>query len=147
MDINSVIIEGRLTKEVNAVSDKLRTFSIAVNKYAGKDENGENRYETSFFEVKCFNKNLFSMLDKIAKGTKVTVQGSLDQDKWEGKDGSKNTRNVIALQNISTPSGAQGGNSQGRNNGNGSYSRPTQTQKKSRNDYEENYGDDSDVPF
>lgn len=93
MDINSVILNGRLTKDpeysVANSGTPICKFSIAVNGYKEND--------VSFFNVVCF-KGLAENVNKYChKGSQVSISGELKQDRWQDKEGkNRSTINIIA---------------------------------------------------
>lgn len=83
MDINSVNIVGRSTKDVELKTStggtSLATISLAVNH--GKDEGA------SFFDVVCFGKTAENVAKYVQRGRQVIVSGRLQRRKWQTKDG------------------------------------------------------------
>lgn len=83
MDINSINIVGRSTKDVELRTTNngtpVATIAIAVNH--GKDE------EASFFDVVCFSKTAENVAKYVQKGRQVVVTGRLQRRKWQTKEG------------------------------------------------------------
>lgn len=108
-DINSVVLVGRITKDVG--SDE-RSFSyigngtakavvnIAVNRGVKKGDKWED--ETSFFDVTIWGKTAESLKPRLTKGTQITVSGYLKQDRWE-KDGQKQSRVQVVADMVEVP--------------------------------------------
>ena len=100
-DINSTILNGRLTRdsEVKFTNGGLAicTFSIASNKRKKVGDQWED--EASFFECTLFGKYGETMSQYLAKGQQVTVQGELQQQRWE-KDGDKHSKVVIIVSTV-----------------------------------------------
>ena len=108
-DINSVVLIGRITKDVG--SDE-RSFSyigngtakavvnIAVNRGVKKGDKWED--ETSFFDVIIWGKTAESLKPRLTKGTQITVSGYLKQDRWE-KDGQKQSRVQVVADMVEIP--------------------------------------------
>ena len=90
-DINSVIVTGRVTRDIgerdftylSSGTAKLQ-FSIAVNKSV-KNPDGSWGEKAAFFNVVVWGKYAESLRSRLAKGAKVTVSGLLEQDTWEDK--------------------------------------------------------------
>ena len=90
-DINSVIVTGRVTRDIgerdftylSSGTAKLQ-FSIAVNKSA-KNSDGSWGEKAAFFNVVVWGKYAESLRPRLVKGAKVTVSGLLEQDTWEDK--------------------------------------------------------------
>lgn len=108
-DINSVVLVGRITKDVG--SDE-RSFSyigngtakavvnIAVNRGVKKGDKWED--ETSFFDVVIWGKTAENLKPRLTKGTQITVSGCLKQDRWE-KDGQKQSKVYINAELVEVP--------------------------------------------
>ena len=108
-DINSVVLVGRITKDVG--SDE-RSFSyiengtakaivnIAVNRGVKKGDKWED--ETSFFDVTIWGKTAENLKPRLTKGTQITVSGYLKQDRWE-KDGQKQSRVQVVADMVQIP--------------------------------------------
>lgn len=92
--VNQVFLLGRLTKDVELRSTttgkSVASFSLAVDK--GSED-------TNFFDVTAWEK-LADLLDKyVGKGSKVLVQGSLEQQTWE-KDGNKRSKVIVVARDV-----------------------------------------------
>jgi single-strand DNA-binding protein len=108
-DINSVVLVGRITKDVG--SDE-RSFSyvgngtakavvnIAVNRGVKKGDKWED--EVSFFDVVIWGKTAENLKPRLTKGTQITVSGYLKQDRWE-KDGQKQSRVQVVADMVEIP--------------------------------------------
>lgn len=108
-DINSVVLVGRITKDVG--SDE-RSFSyvgngtakavvnIAVNRGVKKGDKWED--EASFFDVVIWGKIAENLKPRLTKGTQIAVSGYLKQDRWE-KDGQKQSRVQIIADMVEIP--------------------------------------------
>jgi single-strand DNA-binding protein len=108
-DINSVVLVGRITKDVG--SDE-RSFSyigngtakavvnIAVNRGVKKGDKWED--EASFFDVVIWGKTAENLKPRLTKGTQITVSGYLKQDRWE-KDGQKQSRVQVVADMVQVP--------------------------------------------
>ena len=97
MDVNRVVVCGRLTKdpELKSVSGyDLCTFTIAVGKKT-KDKKLAN-----FFDVNVWGKLAVIIKDFASKGKQVIVDGKLDQQTWDDKDGSKRSKIVIIADSV-----------------------------------------------
>jgi single-strand DNA-binding protein len=83
--LNLCIITGNLGQdpEIHYSSDGNPIASLNLAFKSGKDK-------TSWIKVTCFNKLAEISEQYLHKGAKITVVGSLDQEKWE-KDGSTRT--------------------------------------------------------
>ncbi len=100
-DSNIVSIIGRLTNdcEVSKGSNGINygRFSIAVNR--SYQANGDWHDETSFFDCSMFGDICETKGPYLQKGKKVSVIGSLRQNRWE-KDGKKMNKVEILVNQI-----------------------------------------------
>ncbi len=94
-DTNSITISGNMTRDpemrytpsgVSKVS-----FGVAVNRSWRNQQTQEWDEQTSFFNVVCWGDMAENNSDSIAKGTRVIVQGRLEQRSWETDQGEKRT--------------------------------------------------------
>ena len=92
--VNQVILLGRLTRDAELRSTSggknVTEFSLAVDK--GNDQ-------AAFFDVVAWEKTAELVAQYTQKGSKVLVQGRLDQQSWE-KDGKKNSKVVVVAFDI-----------------------------------------------
>lgn len=94
--VNQLFLIGRLTRDVElrttASGKSVATFSLAVDR--GQDQ-------TDFFDVTAWEK-LAELMDKYTqKGSRVHVQGSLQQESWEDKEtGKKRSKVVINARDV-----------------------------------------------
>lgn len=93
--INQTILMGRLTRDPELRSTgsgkSVVSFSIAVDRQSGD--------ETDFFEITAWEK-LADLIDQyLSKGSKVLVQGRLQQDSWDDKDTGKKRSKISITAN------------------------------------------------
>ena len=92
--VNQVILLGRLTRDAELRTTgggkNVTEFSLAVDK--GNDE-------ASFFDVVAWEKTAELVSQYTSKGSKVLVQGRLDQQSWE-KDGQKRSKVVVIANDV-----------------------------------------------
>ncbi len=110
--LNKVLLIGRLTKDPVITYLPSGTpaveFTVAYNRRY-KDQNGEWREETHFFDVKGYGKSAEDWGTRLSKGYLVLVEGRLAQEKWE-KEGKTFTKIRIVAESvklISRPKGAE----------------------------------------
>ncbi len=122
--------EMRYTPNGNAVT----SFRLAVTRrFGGGEDGGEQREETEWFTVQCWNRQAESVNQYLTKGKKVFVEGRLRSRSFTVQDGSTRYVNEVAdarvlfLDRMSIPQadagasseaavpGAQAGNGQERN--------------------------------
>lgn len=135
MDLNSVSITGRFTRDVElrhtpsnmAVAD----ISLAVN---DSKKNGSGDYEevVHFVDVTLFGRTAEVAAEYCSKGSRVAVEGRLCQDRWEDKEGNKRSK-IKVMANKFVMLGSKGDSPGGGQ---------PQQQAPASNQYE-----DSEVPF
>ena len=85
MDFNKVILTGRITADptLKTAGDKEYCgFQIAVGRY-GKDNGAD------FFKVSTFGHTAEFISQYVNKGDLLLVEGRLQNNEWEGQDGTK----------------------------------------------------------
>jgi len=118
--INQVILLGRLTRDpeqrTTSTGKTIASFSIAVDR-AGQDDSAD------FFDVTAWEKLGELVIQYLAKGRRVLVQGRLRQDSWDDKEtGKKRSRievtatDVTFLDGPGDNAGAASSNSAPRDN-------------------------------
>jgi len=99
MNVNSVTIAGRLTKDAELKAlpsgSNVCNFSLATSEYYEKD--GEKQESTEFHNIVVFGRQAENCAKYLAKGQLALVQGKLQTRSWE-KDGVKHYRTeVVAM--------------------------------------------------
>ena len=99
--VNRVVLVGRLTKDPelrNTNSDiNLATFTLAVDNRL-KDADGTRG--TIFIDCRVFGAQAESLVKNTRKGSKVAVDGSLNQRNFERKDGTKGKAIEIVVDSV-----------------------------------------------
>jgi len=85
---NKVIIAGNLTRDpelrYTPTGLAIAKFGLAVNR-RWKDQNGEQKEETTFVDVDAFGKQAELIGQYLKKGRPLLVEGRLRLDTWEDK--------------------------------------------------------------
>jgi len=121
MDINSVNIIGRLTRDIELKSTSggltIGKASIAINRRVKRD--GEWTEEGNFFDVVMFGKTAENIAKYAGKGKQIGITGELEQQRWE-KDGQQRSKIVIIANSVQLLGGKSdgGGNAGGFNDDN-----------------------------
>ena len=111
-DLNRVSLVGRLTKDATTKpigNTNVIEVSIACNRSVKKGEQWVD--EVSYFEASYFTKGT-KMADMLKKGTQIAIDGSLKQDRWQGKDGKNASKIVILADNLQILGGKSNGQQQ-----------------------------------
>ncbi len=89
MNYNKVILIGRLVREPETVmlpsGSQVSNLVIAYNR-SYKDQSGQWKEESHFFDVKVFGKLVERVIPQLGKGDLILVEGRLHQDKWLDKE-------------------------------------------------------------
>lgn len=108
-DINTVVLVGRLTRDAELKYTKggtaVMSFSIAVNK--SKKEGDQWKDEGHFFDCSMFGKRAESLNQYLTKGMQIAISGSLEQQRWESKDGPRSKVSVV-VEELSMLGGKKG---------------------------------------
>lgn len=110
--INQVILMGRLTRDpeqrTTSTGKTIASFSIAVDR-GGQDDAAD------FFNVTAWEKLGELVMQYLAKGRRVLVQGRLRQDSWDDKEtGKKQSRIEVVATDVTFldgPNSNEGGSS------------------------------------
>ena len=100
MNYNKCIFVGRLTRdpeirEVNGTN--VVSFTIASNR-SFKKKDGERAEKTLFMDAELWGPAAQIISDRAAKGRVILVDGPLEQDNFQAKDGSKRTRYKLRIE-------------------------------------------------
>lgn len=142
--INQVILMGRLTRDpeqrTTTTGKTIASFSVAVDR-GGQDDAAD------FFDVTAWEKLGELVIQYLAKGRRVLVQGRLRQDSWDDKEtGKKRSRIEVVATDVTFLDGPSGG--EGGSNASSNSSAPS---KKSDDvvieDIEDKPIDLSEIPF
>ncbi|MEI6024134.1 MAG: single-stranded DNA-binding protein [Phycisphaerales bacterium] len=147
-NLNKVMLMGNLTRDIELKvlpqgNQTVGNFGIAMNRKF-KSTSGEEREEVTFVDCEAWGRTAEIMKQYLSKGRPVFIEGRLKLDQWEDKEGKKQSRLRVVVENfqfIGAPAGAGGGNGGGGNGG--GYSKgATQTPSESHSTVP-----DSDIPF
>jgi single-strand DNA-binding protein len=147
-NFNKVMLMGNLTRDIELKvlpqgNQTVGNFGIAMNRKF-KSTSGEEREEVTFVDCEAWGRTAEIMKQYLSKGRPVFIEGRLKLDQWEDKEGKKQSRLRVVVENfqfIGAPAGAGGGNGGGGNGG--GYSKgSTQTPSESHSTVP-----DADIPF
>ena len=97
-DVNNVVILGRLVEKpivkYGGSGIAVTNLRIANNIYM---KNAENNTKTNYFTVVVFGKQAENCEKYLDKGRQVAINGRLDHNTWENKEGQKrSTVQIVA---------------------------------------------------
>ena len=124
-NFNKVFLMGNLTRDIEirhtSGNNAVGNFGIAMNRKF-RTQSGENREETTFVDCEAWGRTAEVMSQYLAKGRPVFIEGRLKLDQWEGKDGSKQSKLRVVVENFQFIDSGQGGGGGGnRGGGGGNY--------------------------
>lgn len=124
--MNLVILTGRLTADPeikNTQTGKtVARFSIAVNE--GKTKDGAERVQ--YFNVSAWDRQAEVIQNYAKKGTKILVEGSLQNRSWDKPDGTKGYATDILLNRFEFL-GSRGDAQAGESNANSTHGQQSAT--------------------
>jgi len=153
-DLNRVMQIGRITRDpelkYTPSGTAVTTFSIAVNNQYGS---GDNKKETvSYFDCVAWMKLADIVAQYGLKGTRVAIEGRLEQKRWDSQDGKKMSKIEIVVENMQFLSKPQ--DQSGNSTKQSTQPVPQTPAGKVQNDFsgtpqnfEENPFSDDDIPF
>ncbi|MDH3294542.1 MAG: single-stranded DNA-binding protein [Acidimicrobiia bacterium] len=101
---NSVTITGNATREpelrFTPSGQAVANFGVAVNRRWQNRQTQEWEESVSFFDVTCWATLAENVAESVAKGTRVTVTGRLDQRSWETPEGDKRSKVEIVADDV-----------------------------------------------
>lgn len=125
-NINTVVIAGYTAKDpemkVTPSGTAVLSLSLAVND-TKKNAQGEWEETANFFDCVLFGERAERIAQYIPKGSKLTINGRLHQDRWQAQDGTNRSRVSIIVQDIELPPRSQ---PQGTGEGYADYTQPPQ---------------------
>lgn len=110
---NKIILMGNLTRDPELTYLPSQTpvveFGLAVNrKY--KTSDGQQREEVCFVDCRAYGRPAEIINQYMSKGRSMLVEGRLQLDTWEGKDGSRRSKHRVFVENFQfTDSGGSSG--------------------------------------
>ncbi len=101
MNIASVVLDGNLTadpeQKQTASGKTVVNFRVAANhEYNGK----EGKKTVSYFPIECWENLAENCAKYLNKGSHVTIQGELREDRWQGDDGNLRSRLKVIAKSV-----------------------------------------------
>lgn len=98
-NLDVVVLDGNLTADPETKKTKtgkvVTTFTIAMNhEWGAKDGNKH----VSFISIETWERLAENCAEFLKKGSKVTVNGSLRQDRWQDDDGKTQSKIKVLAQ-------------------------------------------------
>ncbi len=101
---NNVTVTGNATREpelrFTPSGQAVASFGVAVNRRWQNRQTQEWEEAVSFFDITAWAQLAENVAETVAKGTRVTVTGRLDQRSWETQDGDKRSKVEIVADDV-----------------------------------------------
>lgn len=114
MDINHVVLIGRLTKDAElrytSSGMAVANISLAINQRRKRDNQWVD--EAHFFDAVVWGKQAEAISQYLVKGKQIALEGQLRQNRWE-QDGQKRSRVEISANNVQLLGSRSGGTGEG----------------------------------
>lgn len=96
-NVNHVVISGNLTKdpELRETSKGTSVCELRIANNASIKRGEEWEQKPNYFQVNTWGKQAENCAEYLAKGSKVIIDGRLEWQMWEAKEGGTNSRVVI----------------------------------------------------
>lgn len=111
-NFNKVILVGNITADIELKETpsgaKVASFSIATNRY-WKNKEGMKESNATFHNIVAWNRTAEVVAEFMKKGSKILVEGYLDNRSWEAEDGSKRYRTEVVAESIQLLPSARSG--------------------------------------
>jgi single-strand DNA-binding protein len=107
---NKIILVGNLTRDPQMSYLPSQTavveFGLAVN-HRWRSQDGQQREKVCFIDCQCFGKQAETLHQYVVKGNPILIEGRLDFDTWEGKDGTKRSKHRVFVERFQFLGGGQ----------------------------------------
>lgn len=147
MNLNSVSIIGRITKEIELKKlpngNSVVRLSVATNR-TWKQE-GQKKEEVEFHSVVAFGKLADIIGQYVTKGQLIYIQGRLKTSSWES-DGAKKYRTEIIAENMQMGPKSQGQDNKKQDAKDEGYGAYDQDEGEETKEVESNL-ETEDIPF
>lgn len=110
--MNKAILIGRLGKDPETKythdGSAVTNFSLATDERY-KDKNGEKVQKTEWHNITAFGKLAEICTEWLRKGSQVMVEGKIQRQEWEDKEGQKHNKTIIVINQMEMLGGKRDG--------------------------------------
>jgi single-strand DNA-binding protein len=150
-NLNKVMLIGNLTRDpeikYTAKGTAICDLSLAINR-SFKGDNGERQEETTFVDVTLWGKTAELAGQYLAKGRPVYIEGRLQLDTWQDKEGQKRSKMKVIGETMQFLGGKPGDAQEERQQSRGREAQPQRREPAKRDTMETVFtGDEDDIPF
>jgi len=118
--VNKVILVGNLGRDPELryipSGQAVANFTLATNE-RWRDKDGNNQERTEWHRIVVWGKSAENCAQFLQKGRSVYVEGKLQTQEWEDKDGIKRRTTEVVAQTVQFLGGRGGGESGGGSSG------------------------------
>lgn len=122
---NRVLLMGNLTRDIElrhtSTNQAVANIGIATNRRY-RTASGEDREETTFVDCEAWGSTAEVMAKYLTKGRPVFIEGRLKLDQWQDKDGNKQSKLRVVVENFQFVDSRAGGGPNGGGGGGGGAS-------------------------
>ena len=101
---NQITLVGNVTRDpelrFTPNGQATATFGLAVNRRWQNRQTNEWEEATSFFDIVCWRELAENAAESLSRGSRVIVNGRLDQRSWEGQDGEKRSKIEVTADDL-----------------------------------------------
>jgi single-strand DNA-binding protein len=101
---NSITIIGNVTRDpelrFTAGGQATASFGVAVNRRWQNRQTQEWEERVSFFDVVCWQDLADNVAESVTKGSRVIVNGRLEQRSWDTPDGEKRSKIEVVADEV-----------------------------------------------
>jgi len=124
MDLNKVMIIGRLSKDVElkmtSGNKQVASFSVATSS-TWKDTNGNKQSKTEFHNIIAWGKLAEICGQFLKKGVLVYIEGRIQTRNWQDQNGNNKNKTEIIADNMIMLESKKFDNNNNNNNNNSFY--------------------------
>lgn len=118
-NVNIVVLTGNLTQdpELKQTGGGTSVCELRIASNSSIKKEGSWESKPNFFQVNTWGAQAENCAKYLAKGSKIAIQGRLEWQSWETKEGKRNSRVVVTAQQIeflNTPKKGNSGSSDGQ---------------------------------
>ncbi len=121
---NKIMLMGNLTRDPQLSYLPSNTpvveFGLAVNRRFRRQD-GEQGEETLYVDCRAFGRTAELLNQYTAKGRPLFVEGRLQLDQWEDKDGNRRSKHRVFIENFQFIDGRGGSGGGGGEDSGGGY--------------------------
>jgi single-strand DNA-binding protein len=121
---NKVILVGNLTRDpqVRAIASgqSVCELGLAVNRTWFDQKSNSRKEETTFVDVTLWGRQAEIAGEYLSKGRQILIEGRLQLDQWDDKDGQKRSKLRVVCENM-TMLGGKGDGAPAGGGGGGGY--------------------------